>query len=160
MTAVLIGAVVSAVLAAQDASPPAATPDHDARSAPLEDVFPFWTDFQALEQDERSRFELSYVLSAPLRGDGTDYNFWVQTGANAYALLDASAPVIPPDVNSFEAGYRLFTDAPRGAVQVQMTLRLPGEGRTEYSAQDLESALAQANSAMRRSMGIRVSSPC
>ncbi len=143
--------LVAAVLAGQ----PEPGPGPEARSAPLEDVFPFWTDYQALAVDERDAFDLTYTLSAPLRGDGTDFSFWVETGGNTYAKLDISEPVIPPDVESFERGYQLFTDAPRGAVQVRMTLTLPGPPKTEYSRQDMEAALAQSGNAMRRAMGIR-----
>lgn len=127
----------------------------DARSAPLDDVFVFWTDYQAMAADERDAFDLSYTLDAPLRGDGQAYRFWVEEGAKRFIELDASRPITPPDTDAFERGYRLFTDAPRGAVRVEMRLTLPAPTRTDYDLAELEAALAQAGNAMRQTMGLR-----
>ncbi len=133
----------------------ATAPGPDARSAPLEQVFPFWTDYLALEADERDAFELSYQLTAQPRGDGTPFNFWIEAEDGDYITLDVSAPVTPPGAASFDADHQLYTDAPRGAVRVEMRLTLPGPERTEYTLAELEAALAQAGNAMRRSMGLR-----
>lgn len=130
-------------------------PGPDARSAPLDQVFPFWTDYQALEADERDAFTLTYQLAAPLRGDGAEFGFWVETAPGEYAALDISAPVTPPDRSAFAQGLSLYTNAPRGAVRVEMRLTLPGAPRAEYHRSDLEAALAQAGNAMRSAMGLR-----
>lgn len=133
----------------------ATSPGPDARSAPLDDVFVFWTDYQAMAADERDAFDLSYMLDAPLRGDGQAYRFWVEEEAERFIELDVSRPITPPDTDAFDRGYRLFTDAPRGAVRVEMRLTLPAPTRTDYDMAELEAALAQAGNAMRRSMGLR-----
>lgn len=130
-------------------------PGPDARSAALDQVFPFWTDYLALDEDERDAFDLHYVLDAPLRDDGSAHRFWVETGEGGFAPLDAERPVTPPPADAFEQGLRLFTDAPRGAAQVEMRLTLPEPARVEYSMAEIEAALAQAGLAMRRSMGLR-----
>ncbi len=142
-------------LLAQPAPEARPEPGPEARSAPLDQVFPFWVDYNELAPDERDAFELTYRLNAPLRGDGTAFSFWVEIGGGEFALLDVSEPVTPPDVVGFERGYQLFTDAPRGAVQVQMTLTLPEPAKTVYTMEKLESAVAQAGNAMREAMGFR-----
>ena len=108
-----------------------------------------------LPADERDAFDLSYTLDAPLRGDGQAYRFWVEEDAESFTELDATGPITPPNTDAFERGYRLFTDAPRGAVRVEMRLTLPAPTRTDYDMAELEAALAQAGNAMRRSMGLR-----
>lgn len=133
----------------------ATSPGPEARSAPLDDVFVFWSDYQAMAADERDAFDLSYTLDAPLRGDGQAYRFWVEEDAESFTELDATGPITPPNTDAFERGYRLFTDAPRGAVRVEMRLTLPAPTRTDYDMAELEAALAQAGNAMRRSMGLR-----
>jgi hypothetical protein len=156
MIAALAASLLALTPAAAGLNPePALEPGPDARSAPLDQVFPFWTDYQALEPDERDAFDLSYQIDAPLRGDGTAFRFWVETRDGGFDPLPASGPVTPPDSAAFEQGLRLFTDAPRGAVRVVMRLTLPGEPRDEYQREELEAALAQAHNAMRRAMGIR-----
>jgi hypothetical protein len=135
------------------ASPEA--PGPEARSAGLDQVFPFWTDYLSLAEDQRDAFDLDYVLEAPLRGDGSTYRFWVETGDGGFAAINVEQPVTPPSADAFEQGLRLFTDAPRGAVSVEMRLTLPEPTRAEYTLAELETALAQAGGAMRRSMGIR-----
>lgn len=148
----MIAALLSALVLVVE---PGSEPGPDARSAPLDQVFPFWTDYNTLAEDERDAFELAYRLNAPLRGDGTEFSFWVESGGGEYVLLDASGPVTPPDLDSFERGYQLFTDAPQGAVQVQMTLTLPAPTKSEYTFDELEASIAQAANAVRSSMGIR-----
>jgi hypothetical protein len=134
---------------------PAAEPGPEARSAPLDQVFPFWTDYQALEADERDAFDLTYRFDAPLRGDGSAFSFWVETPEGGFDPLEVSDRVTPPDSAAFERGLRLFTDAPRGAVSVAMFLTLPGQPRTEYQRAEMDAALAQARNAMRGAMGFR-----
>lgn len=143
------------IAAALVALTPAPGPGPDARSARLDQVFPFWTDYQALKADERDAFELSYRMDAPLRGDGGAFSFWVETAEGGFEPLEISGDVTPPDSAAFERGLRLFTDAPRGAVTVVMRLTLPGEPRQDYHREEMEAALAQAHNAMRRAMGLR-----
>jgi hypothetical protein len=90
-----------------------------------------------------------------LQADGQSYSFWVETGPDQFRRLDIDGSVTPPGADAFEQGLSLYTDAPRGAVRVEMQLSLPGPPRTVYTRQELESALAQAGNAMRRSMGVR-----
>ncbi|MCR9129291.1 MAG: hypothetical protein NXI12_07195 [Alphaproteobacteria bacterium] len=138
---------IALALAAQDA------PGPDARSVPLERVFPFWTDYHALPADERSAFALDYVIS--LRG-GADAQFWVET-ADGFEVLerDPAGAATPPPPEAFEAGQRLFTDAPEGGASVSMRLSLAGEPRESYTIAELETAIAQAGNAMRSLMGLR-----
>ena len=130
-------------------------PGPEARSADLDQVFPFWTDYLALAEDERDAFNLDYVLEAPLRGDGSTYRFWIETVDGGFAAINVEQPVTPPAADAFEEGLHLFTDAPRGAVSVEMRLTLPAPTRVEYSMAEIETALAQAGGAMRRAMGFR-----
>lgn len=144
----MIAAVLAALaLAAQDA------PGPDARSVALERVFPFWTDYHALPADERSAFTLDYVIR--LRGGG-EAQFWVETEDGFETLArDSAGAVTPPSPNSFEAGRRLFTDAPEGGASVAMRLSLAGEPRETYTVGELEASIAQAGNAMRSLMGLR-----
>jgi len=155
MTPIITAALLALTPATEPSPELDSEPGPDARSAPLDQVFPFWTDYQALEADERDAFDLSYQLDAPLRSDGTDFSFWVETSEGGFAPLEVSGPVTPPDSAAFERGLRLFTDAPRGAVSVEMRLTLPGPPRTQYQRAELEAALAQAANAIRSALGFR-----
>lgn len=131
----------------------AGAPGPEARSVPLERVFPFWTEYHGLPEDERSAFELDYQLSVR---SGATASFWVET-EGGYQVLerDETGAARPPAPDQFEAGRRLFTDAPEGGVSVAMRLSLAGDPATEYSIARLEQAIAQASGAMRSTMGLR-----
>jgi hypothetical protein len=142
--AVLVAALA---LSAQDA------PGPEARAVPLDRVFPFWTDYHALPEDERSAFTLDYVIG--LSGGG-EARFWVETEEGFEVLVrDGDGAATPPAPEAFEAGRRLFTDAPESGASVSMRLSLAGEPRAVYTMQELEMALAQAANAMRGMMGVR-----
>ena len=129
-----------------------AAPPTDARSVPLERVFPFWQDYQALPSDERDAFDLAYsfTLSRP-EGAG----FWVDIVGEYEALtLDQRGLVHPPAEADFDSGL-LFTDAPAGGVTVSMYLSLAADLSERYEMRELEAALAQAQNALRETMGIR-----
>jgi len=144
---VILALCIALSLAAQDA------PGPDARSVALERVFPFWTDYHALPSDERSAFTLDYVIS--LRG-GAEAQFWVET-EDGFEVLerDPAGAATPPPPVAFEAGRRLFTDAPEGGASVSMRLSVAGEPRETYTIAELETAIAQAGNAMRSLMGLR-----
>lgn len=129
------------------------SPGPDARSVPLGTVFPFWTDYLALPEDESDAFTLDYVIT---ERSGAQSAFWVET-ADGFDPLhrDESGAATPPAAANFEAGRRLFTDAPEGGVSVSMRLSLSAEPSAEYPLVMLETALAQAANAMRGLMGLR-----
>jgi hypothetical protein len=130
-----------------------AAPGPEARSVPLERVFPFWVDYLDLPADERSAFKLDYVLS---ERSGAESSYWVETSDGFEPLeRDLDGGATPPAPAAFEAGGRLFTDAPEGGVAVAMRLSLSAAPAREYSIETLEAALAQAANATRALMGLR-----
>lgn len=140
------------VLAQEGPNDAQSEPPADARSVALERVFPFWQDYQALPSDERDAFNLAYSFTLSRPGDA---GFWVDLAGEYEALwIDESGLVTPPSEADFEAG-RLLTDAPEGGVTVSMHLSLAAEPSERYELVQLESALAQAQNALRETMGIR-----
>lgn len=144
----MIAALFAALaLAAQSA------PGPDARSVPLDRVFPFWSDYHALPDDQRSAFTLDYLIT--LRGGG-QAQFWVETVDGIEPLiLDSDGAATPPSPEAISSGRRLFTDAPEGGASVTMRLSLSGEPQERYTLAELETAIAQAGAAMRSAMGLR-----
>lgn len=151
----MIAALLAALaLSGQPSAPDgAAAPPPDARSVALERVFPFWTDYHALPENERSAFVLDYVIR--LRGGG-EARFWVETPEGFIVLQrDEDGAAAPPAPAAFREGARLFTDAPEGGASVSMRLSLSTEPATGYDMAELRTALGQAGAAVRGLMGLR-----
>ncbi|XBQ17595.1 MAG: hypothetical protein ABL308_06860 [Oceanicaulis sp.] len=145
-------AALALALALQSAGPPP-----EARSVPLETVFPFWTDYLDLPEDERDAFELGYSITTRTQPeDRGSWSYWVDAGDGPQPVTpDQGGLMTPPDREAFERGAVLITDAPQGGVAVSMTLTLPGAAKTEYTLAEIEAALEQSRRAMRSLMGLR-----
>lgn len=148
MIAAALTALLLSVQPADDAAPGPL-----ARSVALETAFPFWTDYLALPDDQRSAFTLDYVITVR---SGAPARFWFERDDGFQPVsFEPGGAVQPPEPAAFQAGRRLFTDAPEGGASVSMRLSLPGPPRQTYALAELKLALGQAGAAMRDLMGLR-----
>lgn len=148
----MIAALLAAVALAG-----AALPAPDARTIPAERVFAFWGEYHALPEDERSAFSLRYELRTSPGPDGTQRRFWTGEGDGDWQALEPGpdGAVTPPAPERLAAGLLLATDAPQGAVAVNVQFVLTRAPAQTYELGDLQAALAQTRAAMRRTLGLR-----
>ena len=149
----LIALMVSASLV----STAPAQPGPDARSVPLDAVFPFWTEFQSLEPTERDLIALTYRLGLPPHPDGGTYGLWLQRDSRTFEPIEANALdlISPPDDAAFQDDLQIISDAPAGQASISFEVELNLELAESYDIETLQAAIDQAQAAVRRLAGWR-----
>ncbi|KAA5803431.1 hypothetical protein F1654_06380 [Alkalicaulis satelles] len=134
----------------------AGTPVPDARIVPAERVFAFWSQYNALPEEERNAFTLRYGLGGTGPG-GEDWRFWTALEGEDWVEITPGPEgvVTPPDPDRLAAGLRLATDAPQGAVRAEVQFALSAAPARVYALEELQAALAQSRAALRRQLGLR-----
>ncbi len=134
----------------------AGTPVPEARIVPAERVFAFWTEYNALPEEERSAFTLRYGLGGEGPG-GDDWRFWTALEGEDWVEITPGLDgvVTPPDPDRLAAGLKLATNAPQGAVRAEVQFALSAAPARVYALEELQAALAQSRAALRRQLGLR-----
>ena len=127
-------------------------PDAALRAVALDRVFPYWTDYLDLTEDQRDAFQLRYDFSGP-----ENWALWLEETNGSLIRLGGwpDRVIAPPDRQYFDQSARLHVEtADAGGMSVNLTMVPSAPLAQTYDVATLEAGMSQAQRAMRAIAGV------
>lgn len=152
MRAILLVIATVAGLVAADAHAQSV----EREAGPLPRFFPHRTTYLDLDADQRSHFQLAYLVSSQSGIPPEEIRMWFNQNGEVVSFdIDPSGRITRlPELDELAAEPTVWINQERGGMSLNLQFEATLPGGPEYAAGDLQLALGQANHAIRQAAGV------
>ncbi|ABI66789.1 MULTISPECIES: hypothetical protein [Maricaulis] len=126
-------------------------------AGPLPRFFPHRSTYLDLDPDQRSHFQLAYLVSSQSGVPADEIRMWFNQDDGEVISFDIDATgriTRLPDLDELSAEPTVWINQERGGMSLNLQFEATLPGGPDFAASDLQLALGQANHAIRQAAGV------